>query len=79
MIVGEAMSGKSLILQLLNDVLNKLHVNEMQRLTRKFMIEKAERLNIPWKEHDRQIVCKFKDPKLEHLLRLKDEEIKIIK
>jgi len=43
------------------------------------MIEKAIKLDIPFKEHDLQIVCKFKDPKLEHLLKLKDEEIKIIK
>ena len=78
MIVGEAMSGKSRILQLLNDVLNKLHTDEMQRRTSNFMIEKAKRLDIPFKEQDRQIVCKFKDPKLENLLRLKDEEIKII-
>ena len=52
MIVGEAQSGQSRTLQLLVEVLNKIHEDEVQKLIRNFLIEKAEKLKIPWKEVD---------------------------
>ena len=79
MIVGEAMVGKSKILSTMVEVMNLLHQQELREKIRDFMINKAESMGVIWRDYDGQIVPKVKDQLLENMLKLKDEELKILK
>ena len=66
MIVGEAMSGKSKVLQIMIDVMNLMHAAEVKVKIRDFMIEKAERMGVETKKNEEgNIVPKNRDPHLE--------------
>ena len=61
------------------DALNYLHEQEYKGLVKAFMIEKARKLEIEYTEQEGEIVPKYPDGRNEALLRLRDEEIKLIK
>jgi dynein heavy chain, axonemal len=79
LVVGEAMAGKSKSLKVLIDTLNKLHDSEYEAMARTFTLQKAEKLGIAIKEEDGVIMPKYLDVRNETLLKLKEEEVKLIK